>query len=227
MNTVEKFSFQMMIYYHVTVGRTARIIGFCYTHMTRQGQRPLRLFVSKSTAKNAKERFWTIPTAISFLRIPLGYATAKAILIHAPLSMVLTTFGCGLATDLLDGWWAKLEGVTRWGSIIDPICDKIFMAEIAIALQAQTWRLVFYPLAVIETLLFLLSIIAIWAKKFDASAVNPGKTKFAFEGIACFALMIGFPLVGNLFLALALFFAVCSIKVKGPEIIRVLRTHRI
>ena len=30
------------------------------------------------------------------------------------------------ATDILDGWFARRSGATRWGALIDPIADRVF-----------------------------------------------------------------------------------------------------
>ncbi|MGI9078382.1 MAG: CDP-alcohol phosphatidyltransferase family protein [Gemmatimonadaceae bacterium] len=66
----------------------------------------------------------SLPNVISASRVPLaaGFLLAET----TPLRLAL--LGMASATDLLDGWIARRTGrTTRWGALIDPIADKLFV----------------------------------------------------------------------------------------------------
>ena len=85
-------------------------------------------------------RIWTISNFLSVLRIILLIPIAALLLNYDPSNrwlivglMLLAAF-----TDLFDGMLArKLNQVTEFGKIIDPIADKIVIAVIAIILTVQ------------------------------------------------------------------------------------------
>jgi phosphatidylglycerophosphate synthase len=69
-------------------------------------------------------REWTIADLLSALRIPLAVAF--------PLvsnSWRLVILAAAAATDLLDGPLARRFGSSAFGSVIDPVADKLFMAS--------------------------------------------------------------------------------------------------
>lgn len=69
-------------------------------------------------------RRWTAADLLSAIRIPLAVAF--------PLASVqwrLAILAAAAATDLLDGPLARRFGSSRFGSVIDPLADKLFMAS--------------------------------------------------------------------------------------------------
>jgi phosphatidylglycerophosphate synthase len=86
------------------------------------------------------DRFFTTPNALSLSRVPLGglfwFALAQGPA-HAELPFgVLAAAG---VTDVLDGWIARRRGVNPagMGSWLDPICDKLFVCSVLVALYVQ------------------------------------------------------------------------------------------
>lgn len=68
-------------------------------------------------------RVITLPNLLSFARIPLAMAF---IAVHGSgprLGILLAA----AATDVLDGWLARLGTQTRFGALLDPIADKTFI----------------------------------------------------------------------------------------------------
>lgn len=56
---------------------------------------------------------------------------------RAVLLWSLAAFVIGSATDYLDGWLArKLDAMSPWGAMLDPIADKIAVAGVVVGLAA-------------------------------------------------------------------------------------------
>ncbi len=74
------------------------------------------------------------PNVLSFARILLAPAVAWSIL-HGEDWQTVTLFGVALATDFVDGWWARRAGLSsELGRILDPVADKILGAATLAAL---------------------------------------------------------------------------------------------
>ncbi|WP_159451431.1 CDP-alcohol phosphatidyltransferase family protein [Demequina sp. NBRC 110054] len=80
--------------------------------------------------------------ALSFARVPLGVALAAAA-IAAPQAqtMLVTLFALGVATDALDGWWARRSGTASdRGARLDSLADAVFtVATVVALLVAVSW----------------------------------------------------------------------------------------
>lgn len=64
------------------------------------------------------------------LVVPMAY-----VLWHGYTEWTLAVFALAIITDLLDGYLArKLNQISDWGKIIDPVADKVFVATVAILL---------------------------------------------------------------------------------------------
>lgn len=92
-------------------------------------------------------RFWTIPNLLSVFRlllvIPIGYLIINdgSLLVIAAMTIV------AVFTDWLDGFLARrLDVMTDWGKVLDPLADKFAAAVIVFALTVQgslpVWLLV-------------------------------------------------------------------------------------
>ena len=68
-------------------------------------------------------RVLTIPNLLSFARIPLAAAFVAVHGTNARLALIVAAS----ITDLLDGWLARMGTTTRFGALLDPIADKIFI----------------------------------------------------------------------------------------------------
>jgi cardiolipin synthase len=70
-----------------------------------------------------RERFATLPNALSLSRIALAVAFALAGSTAVRVAIVIVAS----ASDWLDGWLARRAGTaSRWGALLDPITDRVF-----------------------------------------------------------------------------------------------------
>ena len=84
--------------------------------------------------------------AITLVRIPL--AILFPIVTSTPIRLVILALSAG--TDLGDGWVARRFGGSRFGAVLDPIADKLFVAvafAVVWASGALTWYEVLAVLA--------------------------------------------------------------------------------
>jgi cardiolipin synthase len=86
------------------------------------------------------------PDLLSLLRIPL----AGAFLVVQGVGGRLVVLGLAALSDFLDGIWARRIGGSRLGVVLDPVCDKIFIAAAFVVVVRST---VLAPLEVLGVLL--------------------------------------------------------------------------
>lgn len=68
--------------------------------------------------------FLTVSNLLSLSRIPLG---VTFLALRDPLALTIV-LAVGAATDLLDGWIARLTDTrTEIGAVLDPLCDRVFV----------------------------------------------------------------------------------------------------
>ncbi len=84
---------------------------------------------------------WSMADLLSVLRIPL----AAAFLLVSHNGWRLVIVGAAALTDLLDGPVARKLGSSRYGPVLDPIADKLFMAA-AVGVVAFSGRLEIYEI---------------------------------------------------------------------------------
>ncbi len=75
-------------------------------------------------APPAPTTLWTLPNVVSLSRVVLaaGFVTSTG------PGQQLAYVGVASVTDFLDGWLARRRNaVTRWGALLDPIADRIFV----------------------------------------------------------------------------------------------------
>jgi CDP-diacylglycerol--glycerol-3-phosphate 3-phosphatidyltransferase len=88
-----------------------------------------------------KQSLWTyIPTALTMLRIVL--VVPIWLVLYVPLELgyatALLLFVLAAASDLVDGWLArKLDAVTKFGSNLDVIADKILVVGVLSGLAVR------------------------------------------------------------------------------------------
>jgi len=83
------------------------------------------------TKKQLLNELKSTANIISLSRIPL--ALVAVFLFNNKLLLFLVFF-LALLTDVVDGWFARKQGSTKYGPIIDPLADKAFFAIIFIYL---------------------------------------------------------------------------------------------
>lgn len=72
----------------------------------------------------SRERLLTLPNAVSMSRVLLA---AGFVAVAEPAAR-FTLIAIASATDYLDGWLARRRSsVTRWGALIDPVADRVFV----------------------------------------------------------------------------------------------------
>lgn len=108
--------------------------------------------------------FSTISNLVSISRILLAFPLAYAIWIYN-LEWTLILIGIGLFTDWLDGFLARrLNQISEWGKILDPLADKVIIGFPGFILAVQgRIELWFIFLVVLRDVLILIG--ALYAKK--------------------------------------------------------------
>jgi cardiolipin synthase len=66
------------------------------------------------------------PDALTALRLPLAAAFVLSRATETRFVIVLAA----AVTDVMDGIWARRLGGSRVGAVLDPVCDKLFMAAV-------------------------------------------------------------------------------------------------
>jgi cardiolipin synthase len=84
------------------------------------------------------QRVWTIPNAISLLRIALIPVFVLLIIDPDTTTAGLVVFGAVVATDWVDGLIARRTGqVTELGKVLDPVADRLAIASGIVALAVR------------------------------------------------------------------------------------------
>lgn len=80
----------------------------------------------------------TVADVISLTRVPLA---AAFVALEAPGSRLVVLL-LAAASDVLDGITARVRGGSRWGAVLDPLADKVFVATAVAVVTldgALTW----------------------------------------------------------------------------------------
>lgn len=90
--------------------------------------------------------FWTLPNAISLIRMALAVPVAVLIVRDGPFPWVLGLTLAAILTDWLDGLLARWTSTeSEWGRVLDPLADKVAAAFVMGALTLEgtlpTWFL--------------------------------------------------------------------------------------
>jgi CDP-diacylglycerol--glycerol-3-phosphate 3-phosphatidyltransferase len=90
-----------------------------------------------------------IPNTLTIARIAMAPLLALAMQRHDPTSAALLIFGAGMTSDAVDGYLARSRGwVTRFGTLMDPIADKLFIGTAFVCLAASD-RIAVWVVAVV------------------------------------------------------------------------------
>jgi len=99
-------------------------------------------------------RFWTMPNALSLLRLVLVFPIAWLIWQDGPLEWVVGLVLIAILTDWFDGRLARwLDTVSEWGKVLDPLADKAAggLAVLALTFRASEPNLPVWFLALVLT----------------------------------------------------------------------------
>jgi len=136
------------------------------------------------------DRIWTVPNAISFVRlglVPVFYW----LLVTGQDSAALGILIAATASDFIDGFIARrFNQVTRLGALLDPASDRLFIAACVIGLTVREMIPLPLLIAVLARDILLLVIVLVRRIRIrDFPRVNLlGKT-------ATFVLFVAFPII--------------------------------
>ncbi len=140
-----------------------------------------------------ESRGWTVADLLSALRIPLAIAFP---LVSTPWRLgILAT---AAATDLLDGPLARRYGSSPFGSLIDPVADKLFAAS-AFGVVAFSGRLELYEVLavllrdIVATVAFVTTLVSHRPRAIPARA--GGKAVTVAQTLTLVAFLTGSPLL--------------------------------
>ncbi len=127
-------------------------------------------------------RILAIPIFIAILHSPIKYSSWIAAAVFCLIA----------ATDAVDGWLArKHNAVTKFGTVLDPLADKLLIASALIFLVGKgvpawmAWILIFRELGIVGLRLLI-------AQKVTIPASVLGKFKTVFEMFGVIAVLLGF-----------------------------------
>ena len=109
----------------------------------------------------------TVADLLSAVRIPLAIVFPLA-----STTWRIVVLAAAAASDLLDGQLARRFGSSRFGAVIDPVADKLFMAS-AFGVVAVSGRLEPYEIAGV----LLRDIVARWPSSRRSSPTVPGPSR--------------------------------------------------
>jgi cardiolipin synthase (CMP-forming) len=87
-------------------------------------------------AKGLGDRVFTVPNALSFLRLFM-VPVVVALLLAGSNGIAAAFFVLAAATDFLDGRLARRTGPTRLGRILDPVADRLMLSSVAVVLAIR------------------------------------------------------------------------------------------
>ena len=136
-------------------------------------------------------RVLTVPNLLSFARIPLAAAFVAVHGTGARLALIIVAS----ATDLLDGWLARMGTTTRFGALLDPIADKTFiLVALSSFLFAGTLSIPDYFVIISRDLAtavgFLVAYLLPGLDPADFKARWPGKIVMVLQLAALFVLLL-------------------------------------
>ncbi len=151
-------------------------------------------------SQSSSWNLWTIPNALSILRLLMLAPTVWALLTnHNSIAFLL--FVLSSMTDALDGWIArKYNQVSEWGKILDPIADKLTLNVLAMIMAFQGRIPLFLAIVMLSRdALILGGSLAIMASKTIVPQANVvGKVSgAAFFAMLCAGLLNVTPLLDN------------------------------
>ncbi len=115
---------------------------------------------------------------------------------------VLAIFGIGMATDVLDGYLARrLDSITVFGRMIDPLIDKILIQSMLILMAASPWTSSLVPSWAVVLILAREVLITGFrgyaeVQDIDFSASSLGKGKTTSQTVTILMILGGFAIHG-------------------------------
>src|SRR5438067_3910855 len=160
---------------------------------------------------------WNLPNSLTLFRIFLVPFLVVVLLTKYSNRVGLAIFLVAAITDYFDGYFARrMKKITRLGTLLDPIADKLLMSAAFISLVelglARAWMVVI----IIGREFAVSGLRAIAAQQGVTIAASPlGKTKLISQVVAIALLILGYQLgeflfVGTVALWIVMLFALAS-----------------
>jgi cardiolipin synthase (CMP-forming) len=87
-------------------------------------------------ARGLGDRVFTVPNALSFLRLFM-VPIVVTLLLAGSDGIAAAFFVLAAVTDFLDGRLARRTGPTRLGRILDPVADRLMLSSVAVVLAIR------------------------------------------------------------------------------------------
>ncbi len=133
-----------------------------------------------------------VPNLLTAGRILLAPALALAMQPHVDASIAALIFGVGMTTDFADGYLARTRNlVTRFGTLADPIADKLFVGTALVGLAA-TSRVAMWVVAVVFARELLVTVMRFAAQRQGVIIASNGlgKAKTVLQALVVFVLLV-------------------------------------
>ena len=92
--------------------------------------------MSRIDTKQFSDRIFTVPNALSLLRLFM-VPIVVALLLGGADGLAAALFVLAALTDFLDGRIARRAGPTRLGRILDPFADRLMLSSVAVVLAMR------------------------------------------------------------------------------------------
>ena len=92
--------------------------------------------MSRIDTKQFSDRIFTVPNALSLLRLFM-VPVVVALLLGGADGLAAALFVLAALTDFLDGRIARRAGPTRLGRILDPVADRLMLSSVAVVLAMR------------------------------------------------------------------------------------------
>jgi CDP-diacylglycerol--glycerol-3-phosphate 3-phosphatidyltransferase len=136
-----------------------------------------------------------IPNSLTIARIMLAPVLAVAMQPDVATSIPAAVFAAGMTSDVVDGYLARSRGlVTRFGTLMDPIADKLFVGTALVCLAA-TNRIALWVVLIVFARELLVTALRLAARRQGViiPANRLGKLKTVMQASVVFVLLVADP----------------------------------
>ena len=141
----------------------------------------------------AKDTLFTPANLISLMRAMMVFPAIFAIMMHLNI-LAASIFVTAFISDLADGLLArKMNDVSEWGKVIDPLADKIFVGLVVLAMAYYQYIPWWFVIAILARDIVIV-LAGIWAtRKFKVVLPSnyPGKAAVLVIALTLFLIMTG------------------------------------
>jgi CDP-diacylglycerol--glycerol-3-phosphate 3-phosphatidyltransferase len=149
--------------------------------------------VSSSSEPFGPSALATPANALTLARLVVAPVLAGLVLVVGPAWSLALAWTVVAATDGLDGWVARRQGVTRSGAFLDPLADKVLVLGVLAALAAigRVWWWLVVVIAAREVAM------SVWRSALGVRGVSvparrSAKAKTAVQDVTVFVALVPF-----------------------------------